>query len=213
MLKSSLIRLFVGKYTLLVMELFGVNSLSKTLKEIGPILRRLFINTLFDSTFTLLGIVIGQVFAAVPDLRLLIGTAVASSVALGISSGVSVYESETMERERRIVELEKALFVDLKNTIITENYKAYALILALVNFVTPLICCGIILMPFVFALFHSLEIIIAGAISVILALGIVFVAGTVFGRAGKTNPVIKGLRMVFFGIVAFAIGYFIQILI
>jgi len=212
-LKSSLIRLFVGKYTLLVMELFGVNSLSKTLKEIGPILRRLFINTLFDSTFTLLGIVIGQVFAAVPDLRLLIGTAVASSVALGISSGVSVYESETMERERRIVELEKALFVDLKNTIITENYKAYALILALVNFVTPLICCGIILMPFVFALFHSLEIIIAGAISVILALGIVFVAGTVFGRAGKTNPVIKGLRMVFFGIVAFAIGYFIQILI
>lgn len=196
-----------------VMEMFSVNSLSKKLKEIGPILRRLFINTLFDSTFTLLGIVIGQVFAAVPDLRLLIGTAVASSVALGISSGVSVYESETMERERRVVELEKALFVDLKNTIITENYKAYALILALVNFVTPLICCGIILVPFVFSLFYSLEIIIAAEISVILALGIVFVAGTVFGRAGKTNPVLKGLRMVFFGIVAFAIGYIIQILI
>jgi predicted membrane protein (TIGR00267 family) len=195
------------------MEMFGVNSISKTLKEIGPILRRLFINTLFDSTFTLLGIVIGQVFATIPDLRLLIGTAVASSVALGISSGVSVYESETMERERSVVELEKALFVDLKNTIITKNYKTYALILALVNFVTPLICCGIILVPFVLALFNGLEIVIAGAISVILALGIVFVAGTVFGRAGKTNPILKGLRMVFFGIVAFAIGYFIQILI
>lgn len=214
MLKSSLIEgLLEQIIRSFVMEMFSVNSLSKKLKEIGPILRRLFINTLFDSTFTLLGIVIGQVFAAVPDLRLLIGTAVASSVALGISSGVSVYESETMERERRVVELEKALFVDLKNTIITENYKAYALILALVNFVTPLICCGIILVPFVFALFHSLEIIIAAEISVILALGIVFVAGTVFGRAGKTNPVLKGLRMVFFGIVAFAIGYIIQILI
>ncbi|HER54419.1 MAG TPA: hypothetical protein ENO13_00785 [Candidatus Bathyarchaeota archaeon] len=187
--------------------------LAKRVKEIGPILRRLFINTLFDSTFTLIGIIIGSVFAAVPDLRILIGTAVASSVALGISSGVSVYESETMERERKIVEMEKALFMNLQNTIITENYKTYALILAAVNFLTPLFCCGIILTPFLFVLLHVLDVTVASWISVIIAFGIIFVAGIVFGRVGKTNPFMKGLRMVFFGAIAFTIGYFIQVLI
>ena len=191
----------------------GFNVLLRRAREIGPILRRLFINTLFDSTFTLLGIIIGSVFAAVPDLRLVIGTAVASSVALGISSGVSVYESETMERERRVVELEKALFVDLKNTVITENYKVYALVLAFVNFLTPLVCCGVIIIPFVLALAQFLDVIVAAWISVIMALGIIFVAGTFFGRAGKTNPVLKGLRMVCFGVAAFVSGYLIQVLI
>ena len=191
----------------------GFNILLKRIRETGPILRRFFINTLFDSTFTLLGIIIGSVFAAVPDLRLLIGTTIASSIALGISSGVSVYESETMERERKVVELEKALFVDLKNTVITENYKTYALILASVNFLTPLICCGIILIPFVLALFHFLDVIVAAWMSVITALGIIFVAGTFFGRAGKTNPLLKGLRMTCFGVLAFVSGYLIQVLI
>jgi predicted membrane protein (TIGR00267 family) len=191
----------------------GVNSLVKRAREIGPILRRLFINTLFDSTFTLLGIIIGSVFAVAPDLRLIIGTATASSIALGISSGVSVYESETMERERRVVELEKALFVDLKDTVITENYRTYALILASVNFLTPLVCCGIILVPFIFVLAQFLDLMVASWISVIMALSIIFIAGTFFGRTGKTNPLLKGLRMVFFGVIAFASGYFIQVII
>jgi predicted membrane protein (TIGR00267 family) len=191
----------------------GFNILLKRVREIGSILRRFFINTLFDSTFTLLGIIIGSAFVAVPDLRLLIGTAVASSLALGISSGVSVFESETMERERRVVELEKSLFLDLENTVITENYKTYALILSFVNFLTPLVCCGILLVPYVLSLFQLLEVTVAFWTSVILALSLIFVAGTYFGRGGKMNPLLKGLRMVFFGVVAFAIGYFIQVLI
>ncbi|HDQ06190.1 MAG TPA: hypothetical protein ENN36_05670 [Candidatus Bathyarchaeota archaeon] len=190
-----------------------LNILLKRIREIGPILRRFFINTLFDSTFTLLGIIIGSAFVAVPDLRLLIGTAVTSSLALGISSGVSVYESETMERERRVVELEKSLFLNLENTVITEHHRTYALILSFVNFLTPLLCCGILLIPFVLALFQLLDIIIASWISVTLALSLIFVAGTYLGRGGKMNPLLKGLRMVFFGVVAFAIGYFIQVLI
>jgi predicted membrane protein (TIGR00267 family) len=191
----------------------GFSILLRRVREIGPIMRRFFINTLFDSTFTLLGIIIGSAFVAAPDLRLLIGTAITGSLALGISSGVSVYESETMERERRVVELEKSLFLDLENTVITENYKTYALILSFVNFLTPLVCCGILLIPFVLSLVNLLEVTIASYISVILALSIIFVAGTYFGRGGKMNPLLKGLRMVFFGVLAFAIGYLIQALI
>ncbi|NIR86551.1 hypothetical protein GWO13_02840 [Candidatus Bathyarchaeota archaeon] len=182
-------------------------------REIGPILRRFFINTLFDSTFMQLGVIIGSAFAANPDLRLVIGTLVASSVALGISTGVSVYESETLERERRVVELEKALFRKLDNTVITENYKTYAMTISIVNFFTPLVCCSIVIVPLILAAFQWLDIVSASWISVALALSILFVAGTYLGRLGKQKPLMKGLRMVMFGIAAFLIGFLIRTLI
>ena len=191
----------------------GLRILFKRSREIGPILRRFFINTLFDSTFVQLGIVISSILAVNEDLRLIIGTLVASSFALGISTGVSVYESEMLERERRVVDLEKALFRKLDNTVITENYKTYAMILAFLNFLTPLMCCGIILIPIIFAAFQLLERTIASWLSVVLALAILFTAGTYLGRLSKQNPFIKGLRMVIFGVLAFIIGFLIQMMI
>jgi predicted membrane protein (TIGR00267 family) len=185
---------------------------SGSLKEIGPILRRLFINTLFDSTFTQLGILIGSAFANNPDLRVVIGTLVSSSIALGISTGVSVYESETLERERKTIELEKALFRKLDKTRLAETYRGYARMLSFINFVTPLLCCAIIVLPIVAAVFHVLEPSTASWLSIIIAMAILFTAGVYFGRFGKQNPIRKGLRMVGFGIIAFAAGYLIQIL-
>jgi predicted membrane protein (TIGR00267 family) len=182
-------------------------------KEIGSILRRFFINTLFDSTFMQLGIIIGSAFAGNPDLRLIMGTLISSSVALGISTGVSVYESETLERERKIVELEKALFRKLDNTTIHEDYKTYAKVLSLVNFLTPLICCIIVMVPFSLAALQLFDIMTASWISVALLLVVLFLAGTYLGRLGKRQPFIKGLRMVMFGVVAFIVGFLIQILI
>jgi VIT1/CCC1 family predicted Fe2+/Mn2+ transporter len=49
--------------------------------------------------------------------------------------------------------------------------------------------------------------------SVVLALSTLFVAGVYMGRIGKTNPYKKGLRMVAFGVLAFAIGYLLNMLI
>jgi predicted membrane protein (TIGR00267 family) len=196
------------------MGVFSLNlkiSLGK-LAEIGPILRRFFINTLFDSTFTQLGVLIGSAFADSPDLRLVIGTLISSSIALGISTGVSVYESETLERERKTIELEKALFRKLDKTRLADSYRDYARLLALVNFVTPLICCAVIVMPIVAAFFNILSTSTASWLSIILALSILFAAGVYFGRYGKQNPIKKGLRMVGFGIIAFVAGYLIQLL-
>ena len=196
------------------MGVFSLNlkiSLGK-LAEIGPILRRFFINTLFDSTFTQLGVLIGSAFADSPDLRLVIGTLISSSIALGISTGVSVYESETLERERKTIELEKALFRKLDKTRLADSYRDYARLLAIVNFVTPLICCAVIVTPIVAAFFNILTTSTASWLSIIFALSILFAAGVYFGRYGKQNPIKKGLRMVGFGIIAFAAGYLIQLL-
>ena len=65
----------------------------------------------------LLGIIVGSAFAgAAAGLKIIILTMLTTSLALGISTGVSVYEAESLEQERKIVDLEKALFTDLKDT-------------------------------------------------------------------------------------------------
>ncbi len=180
-------------------------------KETGGILRRLFLNTLFDSTFTQIGIIVGSALSSPnPDIRLIMGTLVTSSVALGISTGVSVYESETMERERKILKLERALFRELQDTVLTQDYRTYAIILSVVNFFTPLICCGILIMPLVLASLGVIDIIAAAWCSIFLGLMILFIAGTYLGRMGRGNALVKGLRMVIFGGIAFGIGFLIQ---
>jgi predicted membrane protein (TIGR00267 family) len=182
-------------------------------KDIGPILRRFFINTLFDSTFMLLGITIGSAYLSNPDPSVILATMISSSFALGISTGVSVYESESMERERRIVELEKALFRELDNTKIEEEAKTATSITSLINFLTPLASCAAIAFPFLLVSLGILDPVMAPWLSVGLAMGIIFLAGTYLGRVGKANPWIKGLKMVAFGFLAFFIGFLIQALV
>jgi predicted membrane protein (TIGR00267 family) len=193
-----------------------LKTFRETLKHesVGPIIRRFFINTLFDSTFMLLGIIVGSAFAgAAAGLKIIILTMLTTSLALGISTGVSVYEAESLEQERKIADLEKALFTDLKNTSIQKTAKYIILIATLINFATPLFSCAVTITPFILVAMGILPLNIAGWISVVLALSTLFGAGVYMGRIGKTNPYKKGLRMVAFGVLAFAIGFLLNLLI
>jgi predicted membrane protein (TIGR00267 family) len=190
-----------------------LKTLRETLKHesVGPIIRRFFINTLFDSTFMLLGIIVGSAFAGTAaGLNVIIITMLTTSLALGISTGVSVYEAESLEQERKIADLEKALFTDLKDTSIQKTAKYTILIATLINFATPLFSCAVTITPFIFVAMGILALNIAGWISVVLALSTLFGAGVYMGRIGKTNPYKKGLRMVAFGVLAFAIGFLLN---
>lgn len=181
--------------------------------DVAPLLRRSFMNTLFDSTFMLLGIVVGVAFASGAGLRAVVLTMATSSLALGISTGVSVYESELLEREREISELERALFRDLDGTWIERSAKSIALLLALINFSTPLLSCGVTISPFALVALRALGLREAAWASIALALGMLFAAGAYMGKAASRNPWIRGLRMAGFGLIAFAIGFLLDSLI
>jgi len=190
-------------------------SLKETLRreDVGPIIRRFFINTLFGSTFMLLGIVTGAAFVTNASLGVVVITMVTSSLALGISTGVSVYEAESLEQERKISELEKALFRDLSGTRIEKAARYVAIIAASINFSTPLVSCAVVVLPFILAMGEILEVNVASWLSVASALGTLFGAGVYMGRLGKKNPWKKGLRMVGFGLVAFIVGLFLDSLV
>ena len=162
----------------------------------------------------LLGIIVGSAFAgAAAGLNIIILTMLTTSLALGISTGVSVYEAESLEQERKIADLEKALFTNLKDTSIQKTAKYTIIIATLINFATPLFSCAVTITPFILVAIGILPLDIAGWISVALALSTLFGAGVYMGRIGKTNPSKKGLRMVAFGVLAFAIGFLLNLLI
>jgi predicted membrane protein (TIGR00267 family) len=161
----------------------------------------------------LLGIVVGSALAGQAELNVIIVTMLTTSIALGISTGVSVYEAESLEQERKIADLEKALFTDLKDTSIQKNASSIILLATAINFATPLFSCAITITPFALSIFGILQIAAAGWIAVALALSTLFGAGVFMGRLGKTNPYKKGLRMVAFGVLAFIIGFLLDKLI
>ena len=161
----------------------------------------------------LLGIIVGSAFAgAAAGLNVIIITMLTTSLALGISTGVSVYEAESLEQERKIADLEKALFTDLKDTSIQKTAKYTIIIATLINFATPLFSCAVTITPFILVAIGLLPLDIAGWISVALALSTLFGAGVYMGRIGKTNPYKKGIRMVAFGVLAFVIGFLLNLL-
>lgn len=175
--------------------------------------RRFLTNTVFDSTFMLLGVVIGSAFSENADLRVILTTMLVSSLSLGISTGVSVYEAETLEQDKRISELERALFRNLEETAVARSAKKTVTLMSLVNFFTPLISCLVTIFPFILSALGVIGIRLAAWLSIALALAILFVAGAYLGKLGNRNPWVKGLRMLVFGIVAFVIGYWIESLI
>jgi len=182
-------------------------------EDAGPSIRRFFINTLFDSTFMLLGIIVGAAFVADANIRIVIVTMVTSSLALSISTGVSVYEAESLEQERKITRLEMTMLTDLTDTVIDKTSKSVTRVAMVINFLTPILSCAITILPFVLVVLEILEIYIASLLSVAFALSILFGAGVYLGRLGKQNPWIKGLRMTAFGVIAFIIGFLLDFLI
>jgi predicted membrane protein (TIGR00267 family) len=178
--------------------------------QIGSSIRKFFINTLFDSTFTLLGVVSGSAFITNPDIRTIMITLVSSSIALGISSGVSIYEAEIIEGKREVEELENAMLVNLDNTYHSESIKINAILASLINFATPLCSMIIAITPFILANRGLLRVRVAGSLSILLCLGTLTAVGAYMGKDTDGSAILKGLRMAFFGTVAFLIGYLLE---
>lgn len=190
------------------------DSLSKKIRavldepETGPTMRRFFVNTMFDSTFVILGILIASAFSSEPNLRTVIVTIVTSSVALGISTGISVFEAETMEQSIKMREMERAMLTSLEDTHLHSISRYTIMLVAAVNFCAPIIAGTITLSPFL--LVGENDIKLAAYVSLGLAITILFVVGAAMGRAGDRNPWIQGARMAVAGVAAFLLCFWIE---
>ena len=178
-----------------------------SLPETGPALRRYFVNTMFDSTFAVLGIIIGSALTADADPSLVIATIITSCVALAISTGSSVYEAETLEQSRRMDEIGRAMLRPVEETNLGKASKASAAIIAISNSLAPLMSGAIIVSPFL--LLGEETIVVAAEVAIALAIILLFITGFIMGKLSERNPWWKGLRMSLVGLAAFVICYMI----
>jgi predicted membrane protein (TIGR00267 family) len=166
------------------------------------------VNTIFDTTFVMLGIIIGSAFSPEPSLRLTVVTILTSSVALGISTGVSTYEAENLEQGKRINEIEKAMLRPLDDTHIGRSARFSKLLISFFVFLAPLLVGSVILSPFL--LFEEAQIVTAAWAAIALAIAVLFATGLLMGRSGGRNPLVQGARMAVIGVIAFLICFYIE---
>jgi len=175
--------------------------------ETRPALRRYFVNTIFDTTFVILGVIIGSALSPHPNIDVVTTTIITSSVALAISTGSSVYEAESLEQSRRLDEISRAMLSSVDETDLGKTSRASITLIALVNSCAPLLAGAVTLAPFL--VLPAADIVAAAEISITLAISLLFVTGYFMGRIANKNPWIKGLRMAVIGLIAFAICYII----
>jgi len=179
-----------------------------SMPETRPAIRRYFVNTVFDATVVFLGIIIGSALSGSPNLHLIVATILTTAVALGISTGFSIFEAESMEQNRRMDEIGRALLRSLENTNIERSTRSSIILISMVNFLAPITAGLIILAPF---LFVGLDGIITAAwISVGLAISILFVTGIFMGWTSNRNPWAQGARMALIGMIVFVICFYIE---
>ncbi|MFQ5553708.1 MAG: hypothetical protein ACE5EW_08370 [Thermoplasmata archaeon] len=172
--------------------------------------RRYFVNTVFDSTFVAMGIVVGVALVPGTNIGTVVGTMFAATLALGISTGTSVYEAEKVEAEIRLRELERAMLTTLDGTEADRALDISRYFVVAVNVVAPLAVFAATAAPFYLS--SSLEIggIPAAFFSVAIAVAVLFVVGTYLGRLTGRPGLLRGLRMALIGVVTFAAIWFIQ---
>src|SRR6056297_1929395 len=103
--------------------------------------QKYLINTLFDTVNSILGVVIGLYLADEQNAYVFIMSIISTAIALGISSGTSIYEAEYFEQLRDIKEIEKHMITNFeeKNPLLAKKAKLMGFGVGIMNFLTPLI--------------------------------------------------------------------------
>lgn len=198
------------KDRLLESDFFSAVDCALKTPDTVPAMRRYFVNTVFDSTFVILGIIIGMALSSEPSTRLVVVTIVTSCVALMISTGISVFEAERLEQSIRIQQIEKVMLRKLDETSIKRTSVHSTLLISVTNCVAPIITGTVTLAPFL--LLPESQVTTAAWTSIGLAISILFITGMTMGRMAQKSPAFYGLRMAGAGVVAFVACYMVEYL-
>lgn len=170
------------------------------------IARRALANNAFDGILTTIGVLMGSYVAGVRNSGIVIRTGIATSIAMGISGLWGAYLAESAERSRELAELEKISLTDLGSTKIARASRVAVVVVAVVDGLAPFVSSLIVLIPMFFA--PLLPTIIVGyALSIVVALVMLFGLGMFLGSICGRSLASYGARTVIAGVVCIAITF------
>jgi predicted membrane protein (TIGR00267 family) len=191
-----------------------LNSLTLFLKKskeymeiakVGEIARRYFVLNAFDGALTVLGIIMGSYLVGVKDPHIVIGASFGACLAMGVSGFWGAYMAEKAERTRALKDLEMALFINLKNTLLEKASKIATLWIAFVDGISPTVVALSAITPFLLSYTSLISFETAFYASITIILTILFILGAFLGKISRENIFLHGIRMVVVGLAIAAI--------
>jgi predicted membrane protein (TIGR00267 family) len=177
--------------------------------EVGEIARRYFAMNAFDGVLTIIGVLMGNYVAQVVETRVVIATGLSTSLAMGISGLWGSYLTESAERRREIDELEEQTLTSLRDTKIGKASRMAAVLVAIVDGLSPFLAALLVLVPFFVAgVFPIVK--WAYYVSLLVALCTLFGLGIFLGRISKENLLLSGVKTVTAGVVSITCSYFLE---
>ncbi len=177
--------------------------------EVGEIARRYFAMNAFDGVLTIMGVLMGNLMADVQEANVTLVTGMSTSLAMGISGLWGSYLTESAERRHEIDELERQTLTDLSDTKIGKASRMAAIMVALVDGLSPFLASLLVLLPFFLARFLP-SIRWAYYSSLAMALLTLFGLGLFLGHISKENLIISGIKTVIAGVVSIGLSYMLE---
>jgi len=177
--------------------------------DVAEIARRYFAMNAFDGVLTIIGVLMGSFVSGVTTVKVVVVTGLSTSLAMGISGLWGSYLTESAERRHEIGELEKQTLVDLQDTKIGKASRLAAVMVAMVDGLSPFIASVLVLSPFFVApMFPQLSWAYYASFS--MALITLFGLGLFLGRISKENLILSGVKTVVAGVVCMVLSYFLE---
>ena len=173
--------------------------------DITGIARRYFAMNAFDGVLTTIGVLVGNYLAGVRDLAIPIKIGIATSISMGISGLWGAYLTETAERKRELLMIEKISLIDQSNTSIGRASRYAVIIVSIVDGLAPALAAMIVLIPmFLGDLIGNpvLSYALAGGTALIS----LFCLGLFLGKVSNENLIGYGIKTLLAGMVAIAIN-------
>lgn len=176
-----------------------------SLANISEIARRYFAMNAFDGVLTIIGVLMGNLTAGVNNPKIVVSTGLATSVAMGVSGLWGAYLTETAERKRGLVELSSQTLTDLNDTRIGRASRVAAVIVALVDGLSPFLAAMLVLTPFfAIGIFPSITWVYYTSLG--MALLTLFALGLFLGHISHENLILYGAKTIIAGVVSIIIS-------
>ncbi|VVB65763.1 VIT family protein [Candidatus Gugararchaeum adminiculabundum] len=161
----------------------------------------------FDGSLTLFGLIVGSYFAGVTNPGLMITVGMSTIVAVSVSGIWGSFMTESAERRRDMIDLEKIMLRKLDKTELDDASKFAIKVTSLVDGLSPFASALVILFPFIIShvVYRGLHIMEAYYISMALCLIVFFVLGAYLGKISRESMIMSGLKMLSAGLVAAAL--------
>jgi predicted membrane protein (TIGR00267 family) len=173
--------------------------------NVGEIARRYFVMNAFDGVLTIIGMLMGNMAAGVTNPNIVITTGLSTSIAMGISGLWGSYLTESAERKHDLDELGRSTLTDLNGSRIGRASRYAAIVVSIVDGISPLLAALMVLIPFFFyEIFPNIQVVYYTTLSV--ALATLFALGVFLGNISKENLIISGIKTAVAGIISIIIG-------